>query len=198
MIAGSAHTASPHCHDPVARAMGTVRAAARAAPVNIAAVHRPVAAPVASGSFSRTRAGTSPEASAIPSPPRKAVTKSTTGISAARRPALARTSTARAIQTVCGRPMRWASHGTMSAATPMTMTGSVVSSPMVVSFQLVACWISSVSGGIAVRTARRLSATRASVRSRSHAGVLVRLDTARDYSARVRRGPNRARQAGCA
>jgi len=51
-----------------------------------------------------------------------------------------------------------------------------------VSFQPVASWISSVSGGIAVRTARRLSATRARVRSRSHAGVLVRLDTGRDYS----------------
>jgi hypothetical protein len=78
--------------------------------------------------------------------------------------------------------MRWASHGTMRAAMPMTMTGRVVSIPIAVSFQPVACWISSVSGGMAVRTVRRLSATRARVRSRSHAGVLVRLDTARDYS----------------
>jgi hypothetical protein len=64
----------------------------------------------------------------------------------------------------------------------MTTTGRVVSSPMVVSFHPVAAWISSVSGGIDVRTPRRFSATRARVSRSSQGGVPVRLDTGRDYS----------------
>ncbi len=170
MAAGTAQIARARVHDPVASAMGTVRAPPRAAPLIIAAVHRPVAAPTLVGSCSRTTFGTSPAASAMPTPARNTETGRTPGTVAASRIARAMVRSSSASATVCRRPIRWAIRGTTSANAPMQTTGIVVSAPMAALDHPVAAWMSAVTVGTLDSAMRRFSATSESDVRISHRG----------------------------
>ena len=151
-------------------ASGTVRAAPSVAPVNMTEVHRPVDAPMASGTCSRTMLGTRPEARAMPVPARTTDTGSTPGTVAHHRMPAAIASTASASHTVCVRPKRAAIVGTIRATRPMKMTGTVVSRPIETSLHPVADWISTVTAGMLVSSVRRFTATRASAVSTTQRG----------------------------